>query len=108
MFTAGETVMVKDAPTRDRTGDWTSNPAPRPVPGVGIELIGTRSDTDRRNSTISDYRLMFPPGDPIAAGAEVQLPNDTIWSQVTGKPHNWHSPLTAWEPGVVVLAQRIG
>lgn len=107
MFTAGETVMVKDAPTRDRTGDSTANPEPREVDGVGIELVATRSNTERRNSTISDYRLMFPPGDPIAAGAEIQLPDDIVWCQVTGKPHGWHSPFTAWKPGVVVLAQRV-
>ncbi|WP_433568057.1 hypothetical protein ACQP1O_43215 (plasmid) [Nocardia sp. CA-151230] len=99
--------MVKDAPAIDRTGDPISDPAPRAVDGVGIELMSTRSDTERRNTTISEYRLFFPAGDPIAAGAHIQLPGDTVWSRVVGKPHNWHSPLTSWEPGTVVLAERV-
>lgn len=106
-FAGGETVTVKDAPVRDRTGDPTTNPSPRSVAGVGIELVTTRTDPDRRHTTISEYRLFFPPRDPVAAGADVQLPNDTVWCQVIGKPHGWHSPLTGWEPGVVVLAERV-
>ena len=106
-FAAGETVMVKDAAVKDRNGDPISTPIPRAVDGVGIELMSTRSNTERRNTSISEYRLFFPAGDPIGVGAEVQLPNDTKWCPVTGKPHNWHSPLTGWEPGVIVLAERV-
>lgn len=106
-FPGGETVTVKDAPVVDRNGDPTTAPAPRDVDGVGIELLTTRSDTDHRNATVSEYRLFFPPGDPIADGAHIQLPGDTVWSRVTGRPNGWHSPLTSWEPGVIVLAERI-
>lgn len=106
-FAGGETVTVKDAPSRDRTGDATAPVAPRTVDRVGIEPLSTKSDTDRRDTSVTEYRLFFPPGDPIDVGAEVQLPNDTKWCRVVGKPHNWHSPLTSWEPGVIVLAERI-
>ena len=99
--------MVRDAPTTDRTGDPTSTPNTRHVDGVGIEQLNTRSDTDRRTSTITDYRLFFPAGDPISENQQVQLPNDTVWCRVVGVPAAWHSPLTSWEPGVVVLVERI-
>jgi hypothetical protein len=106
-FPGGETVTVRDTPTTDRTGDPTSIPGTRSVDGVGIEQLGTRSDTERRNTTITEYRLFFPAGDPIAEYQQVQLPNDTVWCRIVGRPAAWHSPLTSWEPGIVVLVERI-
>ncbi len=106
-FGYGQRVLVKDAPTKDRVGDPVSPSEPRAVDGVGIEPTGTRSDNERRLTSISDYRLFFPAGDPIGVGAEVQLPGDTKWCPVVGKPPSWHSPITGWEPGVIVTIERV-
>lgn len=106
MFGYGQTVIIHPPAGKDRYGDPISTPDAYSVGNVGIAWDSTSEDTDRRNSAISEIRLLLPPGTPIEANSKVVLPDGDTYLMV-GKPSRPHSPITGWEPGVTARFKAV-
>ena len=107
MFSAGETVTVLRAGTRDWAGDRSAEFEPdHTIDGCAITWVSTDEVTDRRESVLSEVDLECPAGADILPTDRVELPDGGLY-RVVGKPARWHSPFTGWEPGVVVRLRGV-
>lgn len=60
---------------------------------------------DRGNTVVADAELYVPPWAGIKPSDEVELADGTKW-EVQGRPENWRSPFTSWNPGDVVPLKK--
>lgn len=112
-YAYGETVVVTAAAvTQDDydndVEDWDDPSTVMTVDGVGVEPrpSGEQFQNDR-NSVIDGYTLYDPSNALAAVLATHRISvRGSVWS-VNGPPAVWRSPLTGWEPGVVVQVGRI-
>lgn len=66
----------------------------------------SNENNDRANTVVADAELYVPPWAGIKASDEVELADGTKW-EVAGRPENWRSPFTGWQPGDVVALTRV-
>lgn len=112
MFAHGETVTrVRSAAATDpysgeQTGtDWEfTNEVD--LPGCGI-AAGDSADLilDARDGVRSDFVIYAPTGSDVLSSDRVVIRGLTC--EVDGRPFQWHSPLTGWEPGLVFRANIV-
>lgn len=112
MFPHGETVTrrrgapVTDPYSGEETGvDW-STPTDVDIAGCAVAIGSTDDPTMvARDAVVSDFTVYAPPGTAV-------LPSDrlvirSLVCEVVGRPFEWRSPFTGWEPGVVVHANVV-
>lgn len=110
-FPYGELVEVLAATTstdeyHNEVEDWTDPETVDSDPRAGVEpRPSTFENTDSRNAITDGYTLYLRPGVTVTALNRVRVRGE-IW-QVQGPPAVWRSPLTGWEPGVVVQVGRV-
>ena len=112
MFAYGETVTVLAATqVEDEYGNstesWTNPTTVAVVEGVGVEPrpSGETFQNDRNAST-NGFTLYDPSSalDVVTARHRIEV-RGSVWP-VLGDAAMWRSPLTGWEPGVVVQVGR--
>jgi hypothetical protein len=82
--------------------DW-SPPTSLAIPGCAVADGGSLEPLqDARNAVDSDFDVLAPYGSDVLAGDRVVIRGLTC--EVVGRPFDWRSPFTGWEPGTVVRA----
>lgn len=107
MFPYGETVTrIRPAAKLDPYSgevidlDWT-NALELDIDGVGFDPGSSSEAQDaRRDATTTAPTLYAQPGSDIAAGDRVRVRG--LVYEVDGRPADWRSPFTGWNPGLVV------
>lgn len=106
-FPYGETVTVVTPATEDDPYSGTAGTAGSSVevPGCAVEPRPSAEPVqDARNAVTSGFTIYMPAGTEIGPQNRVQVRGETFG--VLGEPAVWRSPLTGWEPGVVVQCER--
>lgn len=111
-FAHGETVTrlrgvpVTDPYSNTTTGlDWTS-PSSLAIPGCGFNPgLSTEPLQDARNAVLTRPEVYAPPGADILAGDRLAVRGLTY--EVQGRPQDWVSPFTGWNPGLVVPLELV-
>jgi hypothetical protein len=111
MFAFGETVVrveaarVLDPYSGEETAlDW-ANPVETPIqgcavyPGASDETISVGRDQASETLTV-----LLPRGTPLDYQDRMVIRGKTY--EVSGFPHDYHHPITGWEPGVAVTVTR--
>lgn len=111
-FPYGETVTrlrataVTDPYSGEATGeDWTT-PSTLTIddcafnPGVSSEPV-----QNARNAVLTRPEVYAPAGSDILSGDRLVVRGDTF--EVQGRPQDWRSPFTGWEPGLVVPLELV-
>lgn len=109
-FAHGETVtrlrapLVTDPYSDDTTErDW-DNATELDINGCGVADGGsTEPLQDARNAADSDFDVFMPTGTDVAATDRLRIRG--LVCDVAGRPFDWRSPFTGWEPGLVVQAK---
>lgn len=109
MFAHGETVLrlrggtSTDPYSGDPTTDWSTSDLLR-VEGCGVAAGGSlEPEQDARDAVTSDFDIVMPAGTDVGAADRVVVRGLTC--EVVGRPFEWRSPFTGWQPGMVVRAQ---
>lgn len=111
-FPYGETVTrlragtVTDPYSGEETGqDWDA--------ATSLEIEGCAFNPglsseplqDARNAVLTRPEVYAPAGSDILAGDRLVVRGDTY--SVEGRPQDWRSPFTGWEPGLVVALELV-
>jgi hypothetical protein len=117
-FPYGETVTVLTAATKvDRYSNqgepsWDLTPTEADIEGCGLEprVVGEGGSAepllDARNAVTSGWTVYMPAGTAVNARNRIRVRGETY--DVLGEPQVWKSPLTGWEPGIIIQAVRTG
>lgn len=109
-FAFGETVtrqraaVVVDPYSLESTLlDWTS-PAEEDIDHCGVADGGSLEPTqDARNAVDSDFDVILPPGSDVTAQDRLVIRG--LVCEVAGRPFDWVSPLSGWQPGMIARAK---
>ena len=97
--------VVEDPYSGEPAGSWDAATSVV-VDGCGVEPRPSSEPVqDARNAVVSGYTLYLPAGTVVSAQNRVKVRGWT--HDVLGEPAVWRSPITGWEPGVVVQTQRV-
>ena len=111
-FPYGETVTrlrgaaVSDPYSGESTGtDW-SDPDSLDIDRCAVAL-GSSDDPNlvARDAVVSDFTVYAPPGSDILASDRLVIRGLTC--EVVGRPFDWRSPFTGWQPGLAVKANVV-
>lgn len=92
----GNDVLVDVTQTVDGCALWPSD----------ANASGSNEDTQARDLVLSGYTVLMPTGTTVTPYDRVTLPDGLLY-EVVGTPGRWRSPLTATDPGVQVMLQRV-
>lgn len=112
MFGAGETVTrqrgtaVTDPYSGEATGiDW-DNPDELDIDGCAVASGGSLEPLQNaRSAVVSDFSVMAPFGSDVLANDRLVVRGLTC--EITGRPFDWQSPFTGWQPGMVFHAKIV-
>lgn len=110
MFAHGETVTrqrgvpVTDPYSGTTTAlDWTT-PDELDIDGCGVALAGSVEPlVNVRNPVDSDFDIFMPTGSDVWPVDRLVVRG--LVCEVAGRPFDWTSPFTGWQPGLVVQAK---
>lgn len=110
-FANGETVVrlragtTTDPYSQQQVEDWTS-PAQLAIEGCAVADGGSIEPIqDARDAVISDFDVIAPPGSDVLSVDRLIIRSLTC--QVVGRPFDWRSPFTGWQPGMVIRAKVV-
>lgn len=109
-FPYGETVTrlrataITDPYSGEQTGlDWSS-PSELEIAGCAVASGGSLEPLqDARNAVDSDFDVLAPFGADVRAADRLVVRGLTC--EVAGRPFDWRSPFTGWEPGTLIQAK---
>lgn len=106
MFAHGETVTrlragtVSDPYSGETTPDW-SIATSLSIDGCGFDPGGTGERLDlARNVITTQPKVYAPTGSDVLASDRLVVRGVTY--EVDGRPEDWRSPFTGWQPGLVI------
>lgn len=109
-FPNGETVtrlratVVTDPYSTEPTAEDWSNPTELDIVGCGVALSGTTEPLQTaRQAVDSDFDVFMPAGTDVTAQDRLLIRG--LVCEVAGRPFDWRSPFTGWQPGLVVQAK---
>lgn len=109
-FPYGETVTrqrgvaVTDPYSGEATGTSWTTPDELDIDGCGVADGGSLEPLENaRNAVDSDFDVIMPSGSDVLATDRLVVRGLTC--EVAGRPFDWSSPLTGWQPGMVVRAK---
>lgn len=103
-FESGITVTVTRRPAGDEVGDRGA-PTTHAVSGCAFAQENTRTEHERRQSTVTSVKLMCPTDADIKAGDRI-LAEGVLYA-VDGEPWAVKSPFGGWTPGLVVTLKGV-
>jgi hypothetical protein len=111
MYANGETVTrLRGTPTTDQYSQTATilnwdEPDSIDVPGCVIYPATTGETVDvGRNQAEERLTVLMPTGTDITYADRLIIRGNTY--DVDGFPHDYHHPITGWQPGTVVAAVR--
>lgn len=93
--------------SRDEYGNDAYTEVSSDVPGVPVWASGMSEITQGRDTVISDLTafLTLPAGVDVASIDKVRVDGNDY--EVVGQPNDFPSPLTGFDPGVLVQLRRV-
>lgn len=112
LFPHGETVtrlraaIVTDPYSDEESAEDWASPTSLDIEGCAFNP-GQSSEPlqQARNAVITRPEVYAPPGADILSGDRLVVRGDTY--EVQGRPQDWRSPFTGWEPGLVVPLELV-
>lgn len=112
LFPFGETVTrlrataVTDPYSGAQTAKSWTDPDRLDIPGCGIDPGGSTEPVEAgRTAVITTPTVYAPPGVDVRAGDRLQVRGRTY--AVDGRPAEWASPFTGWQPGTVINLKEV-
>lgn len=102
---ADTVTITVSRPTRDAFGDVTTA-VRHTVADCAVIRRASTEQGDRRESVTRDLGVLVPGDADIRATDIVTVPGEGAF-QVLGAPVSWRSPLTGWDPGVLVTLRQV-
>jgi hypothetical protein len=87
----------------DTEPDWEF-PAELDIAGCAVAPGGSSEPLlEARNAVDSDFDVFMPAGTDVTAADRLRIRG--LVCEVAGRPFDWSSPFTGWQPGLVVQAK---
>lgn len=108
-FLRGETIgVLRSAVTVDRYGNETRTDYTQVAQLYGCAVYPATSvdlGATNRDGTTTSLTVLVPPDSDVLPTDRLVIRGRTY--AIDGEPHDWHSPLTGWEPGMQVTVYRV-